>query len=202
MYLWTSVFFPAMIGNVWGFMMPSKITNYISNGITLLVIESYYRCGDSYVWQTINRSKLCRTGLFMTFSALILETHNRLLSKHDIIWFIKTPPKNENLPSLPDDDDPPPDAPTSPIMNALIPTRHLVCLHNGSCDSYIMKGIKSNLKLGIVIEVARTLFANMQQLQATPLKVFGLLAKMKLGLVMFLVSYTTSYRVSCVNKSF
>lgn len=191
MYLSTSVFFPAMIGNIWGFIMPSKITNYVSNGITLLAIESYYRSGDSYVWQLISSSKLIRTGLFMTFSALILETHSTTRtckwSKNDVFWFIKAYPPAETWQVEPQ---------SSPIMNNLVTTTKLVCSHHGSCDAYIMKGIKSNLKLGLAIEMARTLLANLSQLQAHPTQLFNLFSKMKFGLVAFFVSYTTSYRVS------
>lgn len=37
MYIPTFVFLPAFIGNMWGFMMPKKVNDHITNGLSVMV---------------------------------------------------------------------------------------------------------------------------------------------------------------------
>lgn len=202
----TSVFIPSFLGNFWGFLMPKKINNYVTNGITLLLVEAYFRSGSSAIWRLINSSKLVRTIMFMSMSACILNT--RHIVKEDIFWytkhyyvhlivfkfenatrFIKAIPPSSPLPDEPIESQP------STLMDRLMPTTIHSCAHTGPCDSYIFKGIMANVKLGLGLEVARLFLANMAVLQKSPSNVFGLITDIKMEVILFFVSYTTGYRV-------
>lgn len=53
-----------------------------------------------------------------------------------------------------------------------------------------------NFKIGLGIEVVRVLLGNVGLLQRQPLQIFQKLLDMNTGLIVFLVGYTTVYRVS------
>lgn len=103
--------------------------------------------------------------------------------------FVRAIPPTSLLP------DEPIESQRSALMDRIMPTTIHSCAHTGPCDSYIFKGIKANVKLGLGLEVARLFLSNMSVLQRSPLHVFRLITDVKLEVILFFVSYTTGYRV-------
>lgn len=66
---------------------------------------------------------------------------------------------------------------------------------------YCVQGVKSSLKLGLAIEVARFLLENFSAIQKSPTLVFKMFSRIKIRVVSFFVAYTAAYRVPNSNKS-
>lgn len=65
------------------------------------------------------------------------------------------------------------------------------------CD-YVQQGIKSSIKLGLAIEVARFLLENLSVIQKSPSIVFNMFSRIKIRVVSFFVAYTAAYRVTTI----
>lgn len=58
-----------------------------------------------------------------------------------------------------------------------------------------VQGVKSSLKLGLAIEMARFLLENFSAIQKSPSIVFNMFSRIKIRVVTFFVAYTAAYRV-------
>lgn len=58
-----------------------------------------------------------------------------------------------------------------------------------------MQGIKSSLKLGLAIEVARFVLDNFARINRSPRFIFQIFSRIKLRVISFFVAYTAAYRV-------
>lgn len=189
MYLHTTVLLPVCLGNVWGFAMPAQVNSLFSDYLVMMVVEAFYRSDETLLLHWLKQSSLCRTGVFMAMSALILNTHR--IMKTDVMWFVQAFRKRSPASRRPQGASTP-----SALFDRVLPVPHCVCNHAGSCDAYVLQGVQSNLKIGLIIELVRFVMENAMRLRRSPVLLLGVLGQIKVRVISFFIGYTTVYRVS------
>lgn len=171
-------------------------------------MEISIRRGDFYIFKILKRSKMAITFFFMILNTLLL--HGLRKNKDcGFYWLIQPQSLTVQKEGLND---------KSSFFDFLFPRsqkKSKICRHKNSCDSYLIEvqvfsflfydllftnnpfqGIKSYLKFGCGLEIARNIIAQSNVLLKEPFTAFANIAnRLNWNLIGFLVFYVGIYRV-------
>lgn len=147
-HYYTSFFLPGMIGSLTNCILPSKLGQIHSTAFSSISLEIGIRGVENSLVNTLKRSRIAGTLGFMTFSSVIL--YYLRLTKSSNFWWVKCvfvcvkfldlyyrlcfrhiqPLQFKEINKE--------DTTPSPCVDKIINCESRVCVHNESCDSYII----------------------------------------------------------------
>jgi hypothetical protein len=134
----------------------------------------------------VRTSKAAATFTFMLMSAAILKY---LRTNSSMFWFIQPSKTNHNLELLKP-------VPESTYLERVKQDLGANCHHKLNCKDYLVSGVKTNLKIGLVIEVVQALIKNFSLISSNPVKLLPAIWKtVNFKMTKFLVAYVGIYRV-------
>lgn len=127
---------PAAVGNLASFILNEKDANIFANSNVMMLLEGFYRSDETGIFTIFRSSTVARVLLFMTLSAVIMNLC-KTMPGSNTVWITQPPRQTKN--STVDNNNPKIVRNLeSPVFDSLIGGPH-VCLHPGSCDSYVIK---------------------------------------------------------------
>jgi hypothetical protein len=169
---------------------PNKTQVIYSHFILHQALETFIKRQENPIVTFMRTSKAAGTFTFMLMSATLL---NYLRTNHSMFWFVTPSNKNHNLLTS--------ETKTPEIVPDLFVERLKMsfcdrCYHKNNCKQYLLDGMKSNLKIGLLIEVIQALIKNFAAIKSNPLQIISKVWKStNFKLTKFLVAYIGIYRV-------